>query len=216
MASTAGWNWSNVSDPYWSVPSEDVYYFLHRWREQGLVRLLDLGCGIGRHSLLFAAHGYRVTAVDVSASGLQRLTTMAQDKGVALAVMAADVTALPFEAGCFDAILAHHSIYHVDTRGMTRAIAEARRVLRPGGEIYMSMISKSTFSFTDPECEKVDANVRLKREEDGTVLPHFFVDRNDIAALLAAFTILRMRHVEDIYGGRSSWHYFVHAMTPPN
>ena len=73
MNATAGWNWNNVSDTYWSVPSADVYFFLHRWRDCGLRGLLDLGCGIGRHSLLFSEYGYRVTAADVSDSGLRRL-----------------------------------------------------------------------------------------------------------------------------------------------
>jgi SAM-dependent methyltransferase len=216
MASRMGWNWSDVPDADWSVPSEDVYYFLYRWRERELLRVLDLGCGIGRHSLLFAEHGYRVTAVDLSDSGLKRLRTAAQDKRVSVATTIADVTALPFDEGCFDAILAYHSIYHVDTAGMVSAIAEARRVLRPGGEIYMSLISKANSSFTGTECKVVDANVRLKREVEGTVLPHFYVDHNDIPVLLAAFTILRTRHVEDIYDDGSSWHYFVHAMKPAN
>ena len=179
-----------------------------------MLRLLDLGCGIGRHSLLFAAHGSHVTAVDLSDSGLERLRAAAEDRRVTVETRIADVAALPFESGCFDAILAYHSIYHVDTAGMSAAIAEAHRVLRPGGEIYLSMISKADRSFTSAECTVVDANVRLKREGEGTVLPHFYVERSDIQAILDAFTILRTRHVEDIYDDGSSWHYFLHAMKP--
>lgn len=214
MASKAVWNWENISDDFWSVPAEEVYYYLHRWRDRELHRLLDLGCGIGRHSLLFAEHGFQVSAADVSDSGLRRLKEAARKKGVSLLAVMADLTALPFDTGSFDAILAYHSIYHVDTEGMSKAIAEAYRVLRPGGEIFLSLISKSTFSFTDPECQVVDANVRLKRDEEGTVLPHFFMDRDDVLRLFSAFQIIRMRHVQDFYERGASWHYYLHAAKP--
>lgn len=211
MTSPAGWNWNNVQDTAWSVPAEDVYYFLHRWQDQGFRSVLDLGCGIGRHALLFADRGFQVTAADVSDTGLGRMKAAARERGLFIAALTANVTHLPFEARSFDAILAYHSIYHVDSKGMERAIGETRRVLRPGGEVYLTVISKTSPSFTDPACPAVDANVRLKKEQDGTVLPHFFANEGDIQSLLADFTILRMRHVQDFFDGRSSWHYFIHA-----
>jgi len=53
--------------------------------------------------------------------------------------------------------------------------------------------------------------VRLKREEDGGILPHYYCDLGDVHKLLANFTIIKLRHIEDVYDDKSSWHYFVLA-----
>ena len=95
---------------------------------------------------------------------------------------------------------------------MKKVIGDFARILKKDGEIYFSMLSKSTYSFTAEECKIIDANVRLKKEEDGSILPHFFVNYKDIVELFFGnFDLLKIRHVEDIFDGKSSWHYFIHA-----
>lgn len=212
MAVAAGWDWDRISGPYWERPAQEVYYLLYHWKATNRLSVLDLGAGIGRHSLLFAEHGFKVTAVDSSESGIRRLREVARDLKLGVDTILANVVDLPFDSGSFDAVLAYHSIYHVDTQGMASAVSELRRVLQPGGEIFLTFISKSTFSYTDPACRFVDENVRMKEEEDGSVLPHYFCDAEEIRKLLSAFDIVSLKQVQDIYGGgKSSWHYFVHA-----
>ena len=211
MAMTGSWNWDNVSTSFWAEPSEDVYYLLTRWKKAGFNSILDLGCGIGRHSLLFAENGFEVTALDSSESGLRRLEISAAERGLAVETVHADLTSLPFDDGSFDAVLAYHSIYHVDSKGMATAISELRRVMKPGAEVYLTLNSKNNPTYADPRNQVVDANVRMKQEEDGTILPHYYCDLEDIRRLLSEFSIVKLRQIEDIYDGRTSWHYFVLA-----
>jgi SAM-dependent methyltransferase len=56
-------------------------------------RALDVACGSGRHARLLATHGYRVEAIDVALTALQRLRRSAA--GLAIACVAADVTVSP-------------------------------------------------------------------------------------------------------------------------
>ncbi|MEA1883663.1 MAG: hypothetical protein U9N62_03975 [Thermotogota bacterium] len=56
----------------------------------------------------------------------------------------------------------------------------------------------------------VDENVRLKEEQDGNFLPHFYVNYQDILTLFKDFEIIRVRQIEDISDGKSSWHYVLH------
>jgi SAM-dependent methyltransferase len=211
LPETASWNWDRVTDPNWMKPAEDVFSLLHRWREAGYSSLLDLGCGLGRHSLLFAQHGFRVTALDSSPSGLQRLTENARKMNLVINPVLAGAADLPLVRGSFDAVLAYHSLYHVDSRGMSSAVGELHRIVKPGGEVYLTLISKNAFSYTDPESKVIDNNVRIKQEEDGSLLPHYFCDRKDINRLFSGFNLLRLRQIEDIYDKKSSWHYFLHA-----
>ena len=52
MVDSKAWNWDEVKEQIWNEPSEDVYYYLHRWQQTGFKKFLDLGCGKGRHSHL--------------------------------------------------------------------------------------------------------------------------------------------------------------------
>ncbi len=93
-------------------------------------RVLDWGAGWGQASLLLWAHGFEVVAYDVedkeAASGLLEGT------GVPYVVEAGP--GLPFADGAFDAVLNCGVLEHVDdARG---ALAELRRVLRPGGWLF--------------------------------------------------------------------------------
>lgn len=209
MNRNTGWNWSKVDDTFWIIPSEDIYFLLHRWKERNFTDILDLGCGKGRHSLLFAENDYKVTGFDLADNGLNVLSQEAKKKNLNITTIKGDVVDLPFEDDGFDGIIAYHSIYHVNSEGMKNVIDEIYRILKPGGEIYVTLISKNTYSFTSKECKTIDTNVRFKEEQEGTFLPHYFVDFEDIKVLFKDFQIIKARQIEDLYDGKSSWHYFL-------
>ena len=212
MTKNRAWDWEKVKDDFWHEPSEDIYYYVHKWKEKGFKNILDLGCGMGRHCILFAENGFNVTGFDLSEYGLDILNKNAEKKNLTINAIQGDVVNLPFDNNTFDAILAYHSVYHVDSKGMEKVIENIKRVLKPGGEIYITLISKNTWSYSanSPSVRVVDENVRLKEEQDGNFLPHFYVNYQDILTLFKNFDILRVRHIEDIFDGKSSWHYFLH------
>jgi SAM-dependent methyltransferase len=208
---TKSWDWERIGNGRWTTPAPDVYFLLDRWKKIGYRKILDLGCGVGRHSLLFAQHDFTVTATDLSPAGLKMLAEEAGKRGLKIEMALADVRKLPFEDRSFDAVLAFQSIYHVDSRGMAEALAELRRVLRSKAELYLTFISKTDPSYSAAESRVIDENVRVKREEEGSELPHFFVDQHDIRCLLGGYKILALRHIEEVSDMKASWHYFVHC-----
>jgi SAM-dependent methyltransferase len=88
-------------------------------------RLLDVGGGTGNYALALRDEGWDVVVSDRSPEMLAR----AAAKG--LEAVAADAQALPFADASFDALICVSMLHHVDDR--PRALAEQRRVLRPGG-----------------------------------------------------------------------------------
>ena len=98
------------------------------------MRVLDVGCGPGSITLGLAervAPG-PVVGVDIQPAQVQRARALAVAHGAAtLRFEVADLYALPFADGSFDAAFAHGVLMHL--REPARALAEVRRVLRPGG-----------------------------------------------------------------------------------
>jgi ubiquinone/menaquinone biosynthesis C-methylase UbiE len=209
MVESKGWNWDNVSDDYWGYPSEDIYYYLIKWANLNYKTFLDLGCGIGRHSIFFAKKEFDVYSFDLSKNGLKILEKRALDEHLNINIKQGDMLSLPYENNYFDCILAYHSIYHTDTCGLKTTISEIYRVLKSNGEAFLTFISKNSNYFRNNYDNKVDENTIIKKEEDESDIPHCYVDLQDLQLLLNSFTIKKVRQIEDIWNGNNSWHYYV-------
>ena len=108
-------------------------------------RLLDLGCGFGRHAFEALRRGAHVVACDLGLDELQqvRATVAAMweadeiDHSVVLETANGDATRLPFADGSFDRVIASEVMEHIDDDDA--AMAELTRVLRPGGTIAITV-----------------------------------------------------------------------------
>jgi SAM-dependent methyltransferase len=99
-------------------------------------RVLDVGAGSGNAAIPAAATGADVTASDLTPELFIAGRRIAARRGVDLAWVEGDAEALPFADGEFDAVLCECSLcLFTDKR---RAVAEIRRVLRPGGRFALS------------------------------------------------------------------------------
>jgi SAM-dependent methyltransferase len=97
--------------------------------------VLELGIGTGRIALPVMAAGCRVTGVDISADMLAQLQGSSTRHGAAPRLLRADISRLPLRESCFDGVTAVHVLHLVS--GWEQALADALRVLRPGGMLLL-------------------------------------------------------------------------------
>jgi ArsR family transcriptional regulator len=102
----------------------------------GVEDMLDIGTGTGRMLQLFAGRAKRAVGIDVSREmlALARANLLAADLRHC-SVRQADMYRLPWAEPCFDLITMHQVLHYADQPGA--AIAQAARVLRPGGRLLI-------------------------------------------------------------------------------
>jgi ubiquinone/menaquinone biosynthesis C-methylase UbiE len=96
--------------------------------------LVDIGGGTGNYALALSQEGWRPLVVDRSAQMLARAAAKGLD------TVRANATRLPFADASFDAAMLVSMLHHVDTPA--RALAEAKRVLRPGGRLALMVFTR--------------------------------------------------------------------------
>lgn len=99
-------------------------------------RIVDLGCGVGRLSAMFAATGNRVTGVDNSAEQIQTARKLHRERhGSNLEFVKAPMEETGLEGGSFDIAVISHALHHA---GRPRdCLKEAWRLLAPGGRLLI-------------------------------------------------------------------------------
>ncbi|HEU4408388.1 MAG TPA: bifunctional 2-polyprenyl-6-hydroxyphenol methylase/3-demethylubiquinol 3-O-methyltransferase UbiG [Polyangiaceae bacterium] len=110
--------------------------------EPSRCRVLDVGCGGGLLSNGLAREGFDVTGVDLSEPSLE--VARRHDATGSVRYLKADAYALPFGDGSFDAVCALDFLEHVGDPA--RAVAEAGRVLRPGGLFFFYTFNRTLLS----------------------------------------------------------------------
>jgi ubiquinone/menaquinone biosynthesis C-methylase UbiE len=98
---------------------------------------LDIGCGEGHNTRLLAERGAGMTAFDISGRFVRHARTEEKSRGQGIQLVNATAVGLPFRNECFDFATGFMSF--MDIPDHARLVAEARRVLRPGGFLQFSI-----------------------------------------------------------------------------
>lgn len=96
-------------------------------------KILDIGAGTGFLSIMLAEMGYEVVGLDLSEEMMERAKKKAMGQGVKVEFKLGDAENLPFETGSFDALVNRAVLWTLPDP--KKAIAEWRRVLKPGGKL---------------------------------------------------------------------------------
>ncbi|MDJ0959480.1 MAG: methyltransferase domain-containing protein [Acidimicrobiia bacterium] len=133
--------------------AEESFGILERLRTQHLLErtlpappatIVDIGSGPGVYSVWLAQRGYTVHAIDPVPHHVDQALERAAASGVMLAsATVADARAVALETDTANAVLLMGPLYHLQERGhRLAALAEAHRVVRPGGVIAAAAIGR--------------------------------------------------------------------------
>lgn len=170
------------------------WYFEHIELPQQC-RILELGCGNGnfwKSNTHRIPEGWRVTLTDFSPGMLEEAKCSLADVEHRFEYRIVDAQAIPYDDCSFDAVIANHMLYHIPERA--RALAEIRRVLRPGGKLHASTLGIGAMRELQEICNRLDPRIDLNLD---SVAQAFGLDNG--AEQLGEFFDNVQRHLYEDY-----------------
>jgi len=179
-------------------PNEELLRFLGRHyfsvprAQRSAIRMLELGCGSGANLWMIAREGFDAHGIDLSSEAIHLCRQMLESWGVSATLNAGSMTACPYTAGHFDALLDVFSSYCLDESGFTKFLDEVSRLLRPGGRFFSYSPSKASDAFRDPgPSRRIDASTLdgIHRETSpyfGNSYPYRFISGQEYQEALGA------------------------------
>lgn len=174
-------------------PHEKVVEFVTRYVRPGM-RLLDLGCGKGRHSIYCAKKGIETHAVDISDNALDFLRKESEKDQLFehLKITKADIRELPFPNEYFNAIICVNVINHGYWKDLKQYFKEATRVLKPNG--FFFIIGTPIEFLNDvkgPKTTEVEKGTFLGLNVIDGDVPHHLLTKEEIKELLRNYIIVK-------------------------
>lgn len=145
-------------------------------------RILDLCCGMGRHSMALVEAGYEVTGIDLSEVLLREARR--NDPESRVTWLQGDMRRIPLP-GSFDAVVNLFSSfgYFMEDRQHIQVLCEINRMLMPGGRFIIDFLNpKYTADHLIPVSERIDNGQRIVEKrviEDGYVKKRIWISQVD-------------------------------------
>ena len=118
-------------------------------------KLLDVGCGNCRNTMIFAKHGFDCYGIDFSKQMLKNAESYAKQNNVKINLRTANVTTIPFKDNTFDYAMCTAVLHHVGNKQeRKKVLSEIKRVLKNRGQALISVWNKLQWNFLFSRKEK--------------------------------------------------------------
>jgi len=166
--------------PHWAkdkAPSIFAEEFVKAMRSHKMNSVLEIGCGNGRDSILFAKSKIKPTAIDIVPEALELAKANATKAAVKVAFKKANGEALPYKDGEFDAVFTL-SVLH--STNLDKSLPELWRVLREGGIAFIYIYGDTKFEDgSKPEITIAWTDYIAKLMDIGFKITEKYVERED-------------------------------------
>ena len=174
-------------------PEREVQEFVslleRRFTERPL-RIWDLCCGAGRHTVAMAARGHEIFASDVAAHGVVLTEKRLSKVGLSARTAVADMTECPWPGATFHGVVSWDSLHHNTLESILTALHGAHERLEVGGLLMVTL--KSTLADSFGMGTEIEPGTFVQDSGREAGVPHHCFDESGIRAALDQWTLLSL------------------------
>jgi len=203
------WNtyWNNdANHNRWDKPAKEVIELINTLSPNEKPRVLDLGCGIGRHAIAFALAGFQVTATDISLVAIDNLIDWAKQLHLSIETKVCNATDDDFQPESYDIVLSYNVIYHGLRFQFKEAIQHVYKLLKNQGIFYFTCPSREDGKYGVGEMIAPHTYKCEKSITPGDI--HYFTDENDLDELINDFRLLKRWRNEGYWENNGEQQYY--------
>ena len=121
-------------------PDREVIELAKVWKRGEIKKILDLGCGSGRHVVFLSKKGFNVYGIDIAKAGIKIAKEWLNKEKLKAKLKVGDIyEKLPYDSNFFDAIICIRTLNHGKITWIRRCIKEMYRVLKEGGYVFITV-----------------------------------------------------------------------------
>ena len=125
-------------------PQEDLPKVVKLFKKNNVKKVLDLGCGSGRHIVYLTKHGFEVYGIDIAPKGIKIAKDWLRKNKLKAKLRVGNIyQRLPFPTNFFDGLISTQTLHHNRIRKIRKLVKEIERILKPGGLIFITVSKKS-------------------------------------------------------------------------
>lgn len=191
---------------YFLKPQENIPKVAKLFKKNKVTKMLDLGCGTGRHLIYFAKKGFSVFGFDISKTAFKLAKLWLKEHNLKANFKIGNLfQKLPYKDNFFDAVIATQAMHHGKTKDIKNVIAEITRILPKNGIIFITCPKKLSqaeikkLPYPLPKSKQIEKNVWLPLEGPEKGLPHFHFNKTLIRKYFNKFEIHEIKLVDKHY-----------------
>lgn len=175
-------------------PHRDMMGIADLLKERNAKRILDLGCGTGRHLIFFANQGYEVYGIDAAFDGIEIAKKWLAENNLNCNLTIQRIEEkFPYEDSFFDAVISIQAMHHNKIKKIKFTIREIKRVLKPDGLIFITVPIMKLFDKKYPSSlKKIEKGTYLPLSGPEKGLPHHFFTESEIYKVFKGFDIKKI------------------------
>ena len=177
-------------------PSKHVVEIIPYFRKNGVKKILDHGCGTGRHFNFLLNNGFETFGTDYSEEAISYTKNIVGEE-FAKNLYVSDMSTIPFGDCYFDAIISSQTIQHALKPSRDKAISEIKRTLKINGLVFLRTISQKQTGFGLGELIEENTYTNIPGLVDGKN-PHHYFSREELSEYFFDFNIILLKHYSNI------------------
>jgi len=124
---------------------KDMPKIIKLFKKHNVKRVLDLGCGSGRHTVYLVKRGFNVYGLDIAKEGIKIAKDWFKKENLKAHFKIGDIyKKLPYKDNFFDAIISIQTLHHGRIGEIRKLIKEMERILKPKGLIFVTVSRKGS------------------------------------------------------------------------